>query len=825
MPKTKQQEAQEKRLQANIQQARKNRSAVKKAGKKSGPHAKPPGKGGFFSGVKRDAPQTAQQTIPYREIYKDGTCRVNEKLYTKTIQFFDINYQLAQADDKAQIFENYCDFLNYFDSTISVQLTFINQRANMQDFSKSIAIPPQGDEYDDIRREYAEMLKNQLEKGNNGLAKRKYITFGIEADDLRTAKMRLERVETDVLNNFKTLGVQAVPLSGLERLELLHSQLHPSGQEKFKFAWSDLAKTGLSTKDFIAPTSFTFSKDGKTFRIGEYSGAMSFLQILAPELTDRMLAEFLDLDDAVTVNLHIQSIDQATAIRNIKRKMSDLQKMKIEEQKKAVRAGYDMDIIPTDLATYGEEAQNLLQDLQSRNERMFLVTVLVQNIAPKRQKLFSDIMAASGIAQKYNCALKRLDYQQEQGLMSSLALGQNQIEIQRGLTTSSTAIFVPFTTCELFQDGQALYYGLNAISSNLIMANRKLLKNPNGLFLGTPGSGKSFSAKREIVNVFLLTDDSIIIADPENEYGPLVKRFGKQGQVIDLSPTSSNYINPLDINLDYSDDENPITLKSDFVLSLCDLIIGGKDGLTPIEKTIIDRCTRLVYRDYLQDPRPENMPILGDLYELLRKQSEPEAQNIATALEIYVNGSLNVFNHRSNIDMDSHRVLCFQLKSLGKALKEIGLLIMQDAVWNRVTANREKHKTTWFYIDEFHLLLKGQTGAFSVEIWKRFRKWGGIPSGLTQNVKDLLASREIENIFENSDFIYMLNQAQGDRQILAKQLGISPTQLSYVTHSGPGEGLLFFGNVIIPFVDHFPKDTSLYQIMTTRPEEVAEAGT
>ena len=825
MPKTKQQEAQEKRLQANIQQARKNRSAVKKAGKTPGPHAKPPGKGGFFSGVKRDAPQTAQQTIPYREIYKDGLCRVNDKLYTKTIQFFDINYQLAQADDKAQIFENYCDFLNYFDSTISVQLTFINQRANMQDFSKSIAIPPQGDEYDDIRREYAEMLKNQLEKGNNGLAKRKYITFGIEADDLRTAKMRLERVETDVLNNFKTLGVQAVPLSGLERLELLHSQLHPSGQEKFKFAWSDLAKTGLSTKDFIAPTSFTFSKDGKTFRIGEYSGAMSFLQILAPELTDRMLAEFLDLDDAVTVNLHIQSIDQATAIRNIKRKMSDLQKMKIEEQKKAVRAGYDMDIIPTDLATYGEEAQNLLQDLQSRNERMFLVTVLVQNIAPKRQKLFSDIMAASGIAQKYNCALKRLDYQQEQGLMSSLALGQNQIEIQRGLTTSSTAIFVPFTTCELFQDGQALYYGLNAISSNLIMANRKLLKNPNGLFLGTPGSGKSFSAKREIVNVFLLTDDSIIIADPENEYGPLVKRFGKQGQVIDLSPTSSNYINPLDINLDYSDDENPITLKSDFVLSLCDLIIGGKDGLTPIEKTIIDRCTRLVYRDYLQDPRPENMPILGDLYELLRKQSEPEAQNIATALEIYVNGSLNVFNHRSNIDMDSHRVLCFQLKSLGKALKEIGLLIMQDAVWNRVTANREKHKTTWFYIDEFHLLLKGQTGAFSVEIWKRFRKWGGIPSGLTQNVKDLLASREIENIFENSDFIYMLNQAQGDRQILAKQLGISPTQLSYVTHSGPGEGLLFFGNVIIPFVDHFPKDTSLYQIMTTRPEEVAEAGT
>ena len=757
-------------------------------------------------------------------MYRDGICRVTDRYYTKTVQFFDINYQLAQAEDKTQIFESYCDFLNYFDSSIHVQLTFINQQANMQDFAQSIDIPTRGDEYDEIRSEYGDMLRGQMQKGNNGLSKRKYITFGVEADDLRNAKMRLERIETDMIANFKSLGVQARPLNGIERLELLHSQLHPDGQERLRFDWSQLPKTGLSTKDFISPSGLSFSENGKTFRVGEYTGAVSFLQILAPELTDRLLAEFLNMNDTVTVSLHIQSIDQAQAIKNIKRKMSDLQKMTIEEQKKAVRSGYDMDIIPTDLATYGEDAKNLLQDLQSRNERMFLVTMLVENLAPTRRKLNGDIFSTSGIAQKYNCALKRLDWQQEQGLMSSLALGQNLIEIERSLTTSSTAIFVPFTTCELFQDGEALYYGLNAVSNNLIMANRKSLKNPNGLFLGTPGSGKSFSAKREIVNVFLLTEDDIIIADPENEYGPLVERFGAQGQVIDISPNSTNYINPMDINLDYSDDENPVTLKSDFLLSLCDLIIGGKEGLSPIEKTIIDRCTRLVYRDYLQDPRPENMPILGDLYDLLRKQTEPEAQNIATALEIYVNGSLNVFNHRSNIQMNDHRVLCFQLKSLGKALKEIGLLIMQDAVWNRVTANRSKHKTTWFYIDEFHLLLKGQTGSFSVEIWKRFRKWGGIPSGLTQNVKDLLASREIENIFENSDFIYMLNQAQGDRQILAKQLGISPHQLSYVTHSGPGEGLLFFGNVIIPFVDRFPKDTTLYKIMTTRPDEMTQSG-
>ena len=823
MPKTRQQEAQEKRLQRNVKQAKKTRTEARKAGSKTASPAGPKKKPGFFSGLKADAPQTVQQSIPYKEMYRDGICRVSGNYYTKTVQFFDINYQLAQADDKAQIFEGYCDFLNYFDASIHVQLTFINQRANMQDFVHSIEIPARGDEYDGIRREYADMLKNQLQKGNNGLTKRKYITFGIEAEDLRTAKMRLERIETDVLGNFKALGVQARPLNGLERLELLHSQLHPDGQEKLHFNWSDLPKTGLSTKDYIAPSGLSFSQDGKTFRVGDHSGAVSFLQILAPELTDRLLAELLDLDDAVTINLHIQSIDQAQAIKNIKRKMSDLQKMTIEEQKKAVRSGYDMDIIPSDLATYGKDAKALLKELQSQNERMFLLTFLVMNTGETEQELETNVFQASSIAQKYNCNLRRLDFQQEQGLMSSLCLGQNQIEIERGLTTSSTAIFVPFTTCELFQEGEALYYGLNALSNNLIMANRKNLKNPNGLFLGTPGSGKSFSAKREIVNVFLLTEDDIIIADPENEYGPLVKQFGAQGQVIDISPNSTNYINPMDINLDYSDDENPITLKSDFILSLCDLIIGGKEGLSPIEKTIIDRCTRLVYRDYLQDPRPENMPILGDLYDLLRKQSEPEAQNIATALEIYVNGSLNVFNHRSNIQMDHHRVLCFQLKSLGKALKEIGLLIMQDAVWNRVTANRSKHKTTWFYIDEFHLLLKGQTGSLSVEIWKRFRKWGGIPSGLTQNVKDLLASREIENIFENSDFIYMLNQAQGDRQILAKQLGISPHQLSYVTHSGPGEGLLFFGNVIIPFVDHFPKDTLLYSVLTTRPDEVAGA--
>ena len=759
---------------------------------------------------------TAQQTIPYLAMYPDGICKITEKKYSKSIAYDDINYQLAQADDKTAIFENWCDFLNYFDATVSVQLSFINRGTRSGGAEEVVAIPAQNDAFNSIRTEYADMLKHQLAKGNNGFVKSKYITFSVEADNLNAAKARLTRIETDILNNFKVLGAAARPMTGYERLEALHSVFHPEG-EPFRFSWDWLTPSGLTTKDFIAPSSFRFG-EGRYFRMGRKIGAVSFLEILAPELNDRMLADILDLETGIVVNLHIKSIDQTEAIKTIKRKITDLDKMKIEEQKKAVRSGYDMDIIPSDLAMFGGEAKNLLQDLQSRNERMFLLTFLVVNMADTKRKLENDIFAAAGIAQKYNCALTRLDYQQEAGLMSSVPLGENLIPIQRGLTTSSTAIFIPFITQELFQMGAALYYGLNALSNNMILCDRKRLKNPNGLILGTPGSGKSFAAKREITNAFLITDDDIIICDPEAEYYPLVRRL--HGQVIRISPTSTQYVNPMDINLNYSEDDNPLALKSDFLLSLCELVIGGKEGLMPVEKTVIDRSVRNVYRPFLAAPDPAKMPILGDLYDELLRQPEPEAARVAAALELYVSGSLNVFNHRTNVEL-SNRLVCFDIKQLGKQLKKLGMLIVQDQVWNRVTINRAEKKSTRYYMDEFHLLLKEeQTAAYSVEIWKRFRKWGGIPTAITQNVKDLLSSREVENIFENSDFVLMLNQAQGDREILARQLNISPQQMKYVTHTEAGEGLIFYGNVVLPFLDRFPQNTELYRVMTTRPEEV-----
>ena len=765
---------------------------------------------------KRRAVVSAQQTIPYVAMHPDGICQLPGGLYTKTVEYEDINYAVASTEDQTAIFGGWSSFLNYFDSSLPFQLSFVNRRSRSVSRYK-VNIPAQHDDFDSIRGEFVDMLKGQIAKSNNGIVRSKYITFGLPAGSAAEARPRLDRVEADVMGNFKRLGVQSRPLDGRDRLAALHGQLHPGSREPFRFSWKDIPKTGMGTKDFIAPDSFDF-RQSRTFRVGQSWGAVSHLQILASEMSDKLLAEILELDAELTVTLHVQTVDQLKAIKTIKGKISDIGRMKAEEQKKAVRAGYDMEILPPDLITFSKDAAELLADLQSRNERMFLLTFTVVNLAPSRQRLENDVFTVSGIAQKYNCALKRLDWQQEQGFVSSLVLGYNGIEIQRGMTTSSTAIFIPFMTRELRMDGQALYYGMNALSHTVIMADRKKLKSANGMYLGSTGSGKSFAAKRELINVFLATSDRIMVVDPMGEYAPLVRRLG--GQVIEIAPDSPNHINPMDIQLSTNDEDSPLSMKADFLLSLCELIVGGKEGLQPIEKTVIDRCVRLVYRELALGIGSGDMPLLQDLYEELLKQPEPEARRVATALELYCTGSLNLFNHPTNVQTDA-RVVCIVLKGMGENLRKIAMHITNEFVTSAVNTNHAEGLATWCYFDEFHILLRDPlTASYFVAVWKMLRKKGCVPSALTQNVKDLLASREIEAILDNTDFMILLSQAQSDRAILAKQLGISEHQLSYITHSNSGEGLLFYGSVTIPFVDRFPKG-EIYNLLTTRPEDMA----
>ena len=780
--------------------------------KKQTPRRGPAAKG------KKRAALSAQQTIPYVRMHPDGVCQLPGGLYSKTVEYEDINYAVASTEDQTAIFGGWSSFLNYFDSSLPFQLSFINRRSHSRSRYK-VNIPQAEDDFNSVRAEFTGMLKNQIARSNNGIERSKYITFGIPAESLDEARPRLERVEADVMSNFKRLGVPSEPMDGRARLALLHGQMHPGSREPFRFSWGDIAKTGLGTKDFIAPDSFDF-RQPRLFRMGQYWGAASYLQILASELSDKLLAEILELDAEMTVTLHIQTVDQLKAIKTIKGKISDIGKMKVEEQRKAVRAGYDPDILPPDLITFSKDAAELLADLQSRNERMFLLTFTVVNLAPTRQRLENDIFTVGGIAQKYNCTLKRLDWQQEQGFVSSLALGGNEVEIQRGMTTSSTAIFIPFMTRELRMAGPSLYYGMNALSHNVIMADRKKLKSANGLYLGSTGSGKSFAAKRELLNVFLtIPQDRIIIVDPMGEYAPLVRRLG--GQVIEIAPDSPNHINPMDIQMGGNDEDSPLSMKADFLLSLCELVVGGKEGLQPIEKTVIDRCVRLVYRDLALGVGDGRMPLLQDLYEELLKQPEPEARRVATALELYCTGSLNLFNHPTNVKTDC-RVVCIVLKGMGDNLRKIAMHVTNEFVNSSVNTNYQSGISTWCYFDEFHVLLRDQlTASYFVSIWQMLRKRGCVPSALTQNVKHLLASPEIQNILDNTDFMILLSQAQSDRAILAKQLGISEHQLSYITHSNSGEGLLFYGNVTIPFMDRFPRG-EIYDLLTTRPEDLKD---
>lgn len=759
---------------------------------------------------------STQSILPFDTMFEDGVCHISDKTYSMTVEFGDTNYQLATYDEKGSKFASWCDILNYFDNSIKFQFTYESQVVNKKELISMVKINERDDKYNDIRREYSDYRCDVLVNGKNGRSIKKYLTFSLEAKSLRTARAKLNSVADEIIRLFSEIKVHSKKLDGKERLEALYHSCNPFSNEPFLFDWTLVKRGSYSTKDFVASSSMAFKKS--EFEIDNGYGSVTTINILAGELSDGIISDYLKINGLVSLNFHIEPFDQLKALKYVRGKLSDVQKMKIDEQKKAFRAGYDSDVLPENIQIYLEELKELLEDLNSRNERLFNVTLTVRNYAPTKKVNDLQIETLKRVTQKNNCKLIPLDYMQKQAFASSLPIGYNAVPVFRSLPTSALAVFIPFSTQEIFQLG-GIYYGLNSVTKNMILANRKKLKNPNGLWLGTPGSGKSFSVKREIVDVFLTSGDDIIINDPEGEYHPIVIHLG--GQVIKISSSSEQFVNPMDVPLeDIGDGENPISDKSDFIISLCELVVGGKYGLTSEESSAIDKCTRRLYNSFFQNnPSVDTMPILGDLLKEMRKADVVEVlSRVANSLEMYVTGSHNIFNHRTNVDINN-RLVCFDVKELGSQLKKLAMIVIQEQVWNRVAQNRDV-KSTHYYCDEFHLLLRDeQTAKYVVEIWKRFRKWGGIPNGITQNVKDLLASAEIENILDNSDFIYMLNQASGDRMILQEKLNISDAQIKYVTNSGKGKGLIFFGDVILPFEDEFPEDTLMFKLLNTDPNK------
>jgi len=748
-------------------------------------------------------------------MFEDGICKVVEGFYSKTIKFSDINYQIARREDKVEIFSKYCEFLNYFDFSIPVQITIVNRTIDKSDFRKQMFLKMREDGINKYREEYNQMLNDKALQGQNSILREKYLTFSTFASDYESAISALSRIETDVMGNFKALGCDVKALSGTERLELLHN-VFIQNKYPFTFKYDYLVSSNLKTKDFIAPDSFDFTSKSR-FEFGDMFGQVLYLKDLPPDLSDKLLSEISDIPVNMIINLQINSVEQDKALNLVKQKISFMEQQKIDEQKKALKSGYDVDMIPYELKYSLNEAQELLDDLQNKNQRMFKATILIMVSADSIEKLDDNVYQITSVARKNNCKIGNLDYMQEEGLNSSLPIGLNHVDIQRTLTTASTAIFMPFTTVELFQSG-GMYYGLNALSRNLIFFDRKSLKNANGFILGTPGSGKSFAAKREMINVLLNSDDEVLVIDPEAEYIQIAK--GLNGEIIHISAGSKTHINPMDITMDYSDDDDPLILKSEFILSLCELLIGGRNGLSGPEKTVIDRSVKITYAKYFSNPHKNTVPTLMDFYEILKNQPEQEAINIALALELYVTGSLGVFAQTTNIDINN-RFVVFDIKDLGKQLRTFGMLIVLDQIWNRITQNRAIGKRTWIYMDEIYLLFQNEYSAnYLFELYKRARKWGGIPTGITQNVEDLLISDLARRMLSNSDYIMMLNQAPTDRTELAKLLNISNQQLGYVTNANAGQGLIFSGSSIIPFIDKFPIETSLYKMMTTKPEEI-----
>ena len=779
--------------------------------------------------LKGEIPESAQDTIPYKVPYPDGIFESDDGYFTQTIAFEDITYQLLDNDPKNVLFEWWCKLINYFEPEIHFQFNYGNMEIDRDEYSKDFKIAFKEDSFNLVRKEYSDMLINQFSKGTNNLKKERYLTYGIKATDYKTAKLKLGKINKQLEKNFRKLNCKAHIMDGYERLHLLFRLFHPATKEKFMWNFDMPIGTGLSSKDFIAPSSFCF-KSGpelnatRYFRVGERIGAVNYVKVFASDMEDRIISDILNMDSNVWISIHSDTMMRKTALEYVKNNITDIDGMIINEQRTAVQSGYDMDILPPDLKMYQDAANKLYKAIQRKDENMFNTTITIVQTAMTRKELEDNIFELNGILNNYQCTLVRLDNRQEQGYMSAMPLGNNTIEAERTFTTTDMAIFIPFTTKDLYtRNGQ--YYGMNSLSNSVITVNRKDLVNPNGLVFGMPGFGKTFMIKREILDVFLKTNDDRLIIDPEGEYKWLVRLL--KGQVVEIALNSKVHINPMEINLfarnDKDKDYDPIAAKCSFIVSMCELILGNKSVLGKKEVAVIDEACKKVYYKFAENPTPENMPILEDLYNELQNGFEGEKKmigcDLAIALSRYVTGSLSYFNHRSNVDINE-RLVCFDLKNMDSNQRDLTMLIIQESIWDRVAQNRERDIYTWVDIDEFHLLLREPlTARYSVEIWKRFRKWGGVPTGITQNIKDLFRSPEIQNILDTTNFIAMLNQSGDDARLLAEHLDLSEEEEGYIKSGEPGKGLLWVEGIKIPFEDDFPKNTICYKVMTTKPGE------
>ena len=747
---------------------------------------------------------------------EDGICEIEKGLYSRALKFSDINYQTARQEEQKDFFLRYCEALNYCDPTIHLQINIKNRRIDKEDFRENMLISLQPDDLDPLRKEMNGILQAKALEGQNSILREKYLTFSTKAPNYQMAIPSLARIESDLVGHLKALGCETHSLNGQERVGLLHNIFRP--EEPCYFAYEHLVESSLTTKSFIAPTSFDFTKKDY-FKFGDYFGQVLHFQELPVELSDEIITHLSDIPIDMDITIHITAVDQVKALELVRKQIAFMEMEATERQDRAVQKGRNTEIaIPMETRTQYDNATRLLDLMENENQRMFKVTVLIYTYSADLDTLQNNVLQIMATGRQNNLRIAKLDLMQREGIKSLIPVGKNHVEIERTLTTASTAVFIPFTTMELYQrDGQ--WYGQNALSRNLIYINRYNLKSPGGMLLGSPGSGKSMAAKIEMI-ITLLKDPNaeVLIIDPEREYAEIAHKMN--GELIHISAGSKEYINPMDCTMDYADDDEPLLLKAEFILTICELLIGGLSGLSAAARTIISRACMICYAQYFANPGKYQTPTLLDFYEAIKKQPEPEAQGLALELELYIEGVLSVFANRTNVDI-TKRLVVYDIRDLGKQLRPLGMIVVLDQIWNRITANRVVGKRTWIYIDEMQLLFNNEYSAnYFFELWSRARKWGAIPTGITQNVETLLLSDLARRMLSNSDFIMMMNQAPTDRAELAGLLNMSNRQLSHITNSEAGHGLLFAGNSILPFVNEFPKDTELYRMMTTKIEEV-----